>query len=109
MVLCDIENPAVTMSSLPHDSLPPDLARFVEDQVAQGKYPSTADVVCDGVRLLREREERLAVLRADIELGIGQLERREYTELESETDVDAFFEDVQTRAAERLRSKQDHA
>lgn len=88
------------------DSLPPDLAQFVSDQLALGKYDSASDVVCDAVRLLREREERLKSLRTDIRKGIEQLDAGECVDLESDDDIDTFFDDVLARAAERTPSKE---
>ena len=79
---------------MPSDSLPPDLAQFVADQLAQGKYDSASDVVCDAVRLLREREERLVTLRAEVNKGISQLDAGEYIELETDDDIDRFFNDI---------------
>jgi antitoxin ParD1/3/4 len=95
------EGLSMSMSALPPNSLPPELATFVADQLSQGKYDSAEEVVCEAVRLLREREERLVSLRADIEQGIAQLESGEYIELGSEADVDKFFDDVLARAANR--------
>ena len=87
--------------------LPPDLEQFVQDQLAQGKYQSAADVVSDAVRLLREREERLAALRSDIDRGVDQLDRGEYITLESEDDIDAFFADIEQRANQRVKPVRD--
>jgi antitoxin ParD1/3/4 len=39
-------------------------ARFVEGQVADGRYDSTGEVVLAGLRLLEDQETRLADLRA---------------------------------------------
>lgn len=91
----------MSMSALPPNSLPPDLATFVADQLAQGKYDSAADVVCDAVRLLREREQRLVALRDELDKGIAQLESGEFVELESDADIDDFFDGVLSRAANR--------
>ena len=92
---------------MPSNPLPPDLAQFVADQLAQGKYGSASDVVCDGVRLLREREERLTALRADVDQGLAQLESGDFVELENDAAVDAFFDDVLTQAAVRRQSAAD--
>lgn len=39
-------------------------ASFAEEQVRTGRYGSTSDVVRAGLRLLEERESKLAALRA---------------------------------------------
>lgn len=97
------------MASMPSESLPPELAQFVADQLAQGKYDSASDVVCDAVRLLREREERLTALRADVDQGIAQLAAGEFVELETDHEIDEFFDDVLTRATERYRRAKGNA
>jgi antitoxin ParD1/3/4 len=95
------------MAPLPPESLPPDLAQFVADQLAEGKYDSASEVVCDAVRLLREREERLAILRTDVDQSLAQIAAGEYIELEGDDEIDAFFDDVLARAAERKLGSQD--
>jgi len=42
---------------------------FIESQVAQGRYDNASDVVRAGLRLLEEREARLAALRAALVEG----------------------------------------
>jgi len=61
--------------------LPTDLAPFVTDQIGAGKYASEVDVVLDGLRLLRDRERRLAELRREIQPALERLERGEGRQL----------------------------
>lgn len=82
--------------------LPPDLQQFVQDQLDSGKYHSAADVMCDAVRLLQEREIRLERLRKEIDRGISQLDSGECTEFASEAELKEFFNDVEARGQERL-------
>jgi Arc/MetJ-type ribon-helix-helix transcriptional regulator len=37
--------------------LPADLEAFVQQELAEGKYPSEAELVADALRLLRERQK----------------------------------------------------
>jgi antitoxin ParD1/3/4 len=59
-------------------SLPQSLAEFVEQEVESGAYASASEVVRDGLRLLRRKralyEERLAILRREIQLGVDDVE-----------------------------------
>ncbi|HKB06322.1 MAG TPA: type II toxin-antitoxin system ParD family antitoxin [Gemmataceae bacterium] len=58
-------------------TLPPDYQRFIEQLVGEGGYQSAADVVCDGLELLRAqtvyRQQRLAELRRQVEVGLAQM------------------------------------
>ncbi|MFA7264642.1 MAG: type II toxin-antitoxin system ParD family antitoxin [Caulobacter sp.] len=62
-------------------SLTPELERRVAQKVESGLYTTASEVVREGLRLLFEadeaREQRLARLRADIQLGLDQLDRGE--------------------------------
>ena len=55
-------------------SLPDELAAFVESEVASGEYGTASEVVRDGLRILRREraayEERLAILRREIQIGV---------------------------------------
>lgn len=46
-------------------------SRFVDDQVASGRYGSVSEVVREGLRLVEDRERRLAALNAAIDEGLA--------------------------------------
>lgn len=59
-------------------SLPAELAAFVEGEVASGEYGTASEVVRDALRLLRREraahEEKLAILRREIQIGLDDIE-----------------------------------
>jgi antitoxin ParD1/3/4 len=50
------------------------LEEFVANLVASGRYKSKREVLQEGVRLIREREARLADLDASIARGLADIE-----------------------------------
>ena len=60
-------------------SLTPELDDFVRRQVESGLYHSSSEVIRDGLRMLKEREEirqfRLEELRKKIAVGLADLDR----------------------------------
>jgi antitoxin ParD1/3/4 len=44
--------------------------RFVEEQVASGRYASASEVIREGLRLIEQRERRLGDLNAAIDTGL---------------------------------------
>jgi antitoxin ParD1/3/4 len=62
-------------------TLSPELESFVKSQIASGAYTSADEVLRNALKLLEEREHKLQLLRADIQEGIDQLDRGEYSTL----------------------------
>jgi antitoxin ParD1/3/4 len=64
------------------------LDQFVADLVKSGRYQSQSEVLRDGLRLLKDREDlrqlRLAELRKELRAGLEQIERGETTEYDPE-------------------------
>jgi antitoxin ParD1/3/4 len=64
-------------------SLSPELATFVEEEVASGEYGTASEVVRDALRrLLHERalrEEKAAVLRREIGRGLDQMRAGQFS------------------------------
>lgn len=84
-------------------SITPELAAFVRAKVDSGMYTGVSEVIRDGLRLLRERDELNARRRADvqdaIDEGRAQMERGEYVTGEQAR------EHFRSRSAERRRKR----
>jgi len=80
-------------------SLTPELERFIDSRVESGLYESASEVVREGLRMLRHREElqqkQVERVRARIEQGWQESERGEVV---SDTEAREHFE---RRAAQR--------
>jgi len=88
-------------------TIPQHLQQFVEGAVASGKYRSPEEVLSTALHLLQERERKLNALRADIRLGIEQLERGEGIPILDEAAHRAFFDDIERRGQQRLAQKRE--
>ena len=58
------------------------LEELVKRKVESGLYGSSSEVIREALRLLEERDRRLAALRSDIAVGVEQIEQGEYTDYE---------------------------
>jgi len=77
--------------------------QFVADLLETGHYQSQSEILREGLRLLKEREElkqlRLAELRREIAVGSAQADRGEFV------DGKKTFAEIRKRSAERKRTK----
>jgi len=77
--------------------------RFVADLLKTGLYQSQSEILRDGLRLLKEREDlkklRLTELRKEIAIGSEQADRGEFV------DGDVAFAQIRKRSAKRKRTK----
>jgi len=77
--------------------------KFVAELLKSGLYQSQSEVVREGLRLLKEREEikriRLAELRKEISAGIQEADRGEFV------DGPQAFAQIRRRSAARKRAK----
>lgn len=62
---------------MPNYSLTPQLESFVAERVAAGGYNNASEVVRDALRILQQREQRLATLDASIRRGLDEAARGE--------------------------------
>lgn len=65
---------------------------FIQEQVKQGRYQSQSEVVREGLRLVEEREVKLAELRQSIQDAIDR--GGSYTIEEVEAHLDSVAEDM---------------
>ena len=79
-------------------SLTPNLEQFVRDRVESGDYNNASEVAREAIRLLKRVEERRALklerLRAAIRDGDEAVARGDFTDLNSDEELDAFFAEV---------------
>lgn len=81
-------------------SLPDDLVEFVKDETAQGGYGNQSDVVREGLRLLRERSQKRAVLRRLLAEGQADVAAGRTQPM-----TDEFLRGVADRAHARAKKK----
>ena len=81
-------------------SLPHDLNDFVIDQLKHGGYNNQSEVIREGLRLLRSRQEKLLRLRADIQAGASDIETGDTQPL-----TEGLLADIDSRAQARVASK----
>jgi putative addiction module CopG family antidote len=97
------------MPPLVSGDLPSDLAQFVRQQVAAGRYQTEVEVVSHGVRLLQEREKKLEELRQMVLPALERLDRGEGIVLEGDDELREFFEAIKRRGKERLANRQNQS
>jgi antitoxin ParD1/3/4 len=64
---------------------------FIQAQLASGRYNDASEVVRDALRLLEQRERRLAAVDAAIERGLADIEAGRVH------DADAVFDELEAR------------
>ncbi|GAB3683759.1 type II toxin-antitoxin system ParD family antitoxin [Salinisphaera sp. T31B1] len=57
--------------------------QFVQRQLASGRYSNVSEVIRESLRQMEDQETRLSALRAELDTGIGQLDRGEHTDWKS--------------------------
>ncbi len=82
-------------------SLTPELEQLVSDKVKTGMYQTANEVIREGLRLLKERDERMGRLRAGIRAGFDAIDRGEYEDYDGHTTKD-LAADIKKRGRQRL-------
>ena len=85
-------------------SLTPELEQLVADKVKSGMYQTSSEVIREGLRLLRERDQRLQALRLDVGAGFDAVNRGEFTDYD-QSNVQELARQVQARGRKRLANE----
>ena len=82
-------------------SLTPELEQYVNKKVQSGLYHSASEVIREGLRLLKEKDEvhqrKLEELRREIQIGIDQADRGQVSTFNKET-----LEEIKVQGRKRL-------
>ena len=82
-------------------SLTPELEKLVEEKVKTGMYQTASEVVREGLRLLKERDQRLLQLRADVRTGFDAIDRGDFEEHDERT-TKQLAQEIKRRGRQRL-------
>lgn len=83
---------------------PSELQQIVQLELASGNYSSEDELLLEAVRLLHQREDDLRNFKARLQGRLDRLDRGEGIEIEGETALRAFFDDVQTQGRQRYEA-----
>ena len=86
-------------------SLTPELEQLVDDKVKTGMYQTASEVIREGLRLLRERDQRVEALRRDVRAGFEAVERGEFTEHDA-SNIKELADRIKTRGRKRLAEEE---
>jgi len=76
--------------------------RYLSEALASGRYSNASEVVRAGLRLLENEEQqeqaRLVALRSAFREGQAAIERGAFATMESDADIDDFFDEIERQA-----------
>jgi Arc/MetJ-type ribon-helix-helix transcriptional regulator len=87
------------------DAYPPDLRDFVIQKIADGSFRSADEFAVKAASLYKELEERRVELRSQVQAGLDELDRGDFTEVTDEASLDSLFERIKDRGSASLGSK----
>ena len=86
-------------------SLTPELEQLVNDKVKTGMYQTASEVIREGLRLLRERDQRAEALRRDVRTGFEAVERGEFTDYDA-SNIKKLADRIKARGRKRLAEEE---
>ena len=85
-------------------SLTRELEQLVTDKLNSGMYQTASEVVREALRLLQQRDEHMGHLRAEVQAGLDQFRRGEYSEHDSRSGRN-LVKNVKARGRKRLAQR----
>jgi antitoxin ParD1/3/4 len=82
-------------------SLTPELEKLVNDKLKTGMYQTASEVIREGLRLLKDRDERQAQIRAQVRAGFDAIERGQF-ETYDESTTKGLAAEIKRRGRKRL-------
>ena len=82
-------------------SLTPELEQLVAEKVNSGLYQTSSEVIREGLRLLKNRDDRQEALRRDVQAGFAAVGRGEFTDYDVKT-VRSLASEVKARGRKRI-------
>jgi antitoxin ParD1/3/4 len=82
-------------------SLTTELEQLVAEKVKTGMYHTASEVVREGLRLLKARDDRMTQLRRDIRAGFEAIDHGEYEDYDDRT-TKSLAKDIKKRGRQRL-------
>jgi antitoxin ParD1/3/4 len=77
-------------------ALGPQDEAFIDEAVKSGRYASRAEVISDGLQLVREREEWLTAVRAGVQRGLDDVAAGRVVDLDEAFDqVEAMLDEME--------------
>ena len=84
--------------------LNPEEQELIRQKVESGLYSSPNEVISTALRLLDQYDHTLEELRKDVQEGVDQLDRGEYTEYTDET-LHQFFAEIEAQGLKELEAQ----
>ncbi len=87
--------------------------QLIESAIRSGQFSDASEMVREGLRLLELKQQddqaKLEWLRAAAKEGFDAIERGDYTEINSDEELDAFMDEIGAEVSARLAKERKRA